>query len=71
MKWLVYILIIPFCIASIPSDNYSCVWYGECDNNNGKIQNCVYNGTAKLINDTVAEEILRRRCPHFFNETGM
>ncbi|XP_050509778.1 NPC intracellular cholesterol transporter 1 isoform X3 [Diabrotica virgifera virgifera] len=42
-----------------------CIWYGVCyTDEDGLSKNCVYNGTAKPLNDTDAISILKRRCPY-------
>lgn len=62
---------IGFIILSVSAiNNYTCVWYGECFNDGFKTFNCRYDGVAKEINNSIAERILQRRCPHLFTETG-
>ncbi|KAF7384137.1 hypothetical protein HZH66_012387 [Vespula vulgaris] len=47
----------------------TCVWYGECGKSNTKIRTCVSNDPARPIGNETATDILRRRCPHFFENT--
>ncbi|KAK0079318.1 hypothetical protein PV325_001397, partial [Microctonus aethiopoides] len=51
------------------TNNYTCVWYGECFHYGFKTFNCRYDGVAKQINNSTAEVILQCRCPHLFTET--
>ena len=50
----------------------ACVWYGECGSVDSKKKNCPANETAREISEInlEADLILRRRCPHFYKETG-
>ncbi|KAL3273725.1 hypothetical protein HHI36_015154 [Cryptolaemus montrouzieri] len=48
-----------------------CVWYGECNERNGLNQNCPYNGTAKPLLPEAAVSLLKKRCPHLVNQTGV
>ncbi|CAB3365569.1 Hypothetical predicted protein [Cloeon dipterum] len=45
-----------------------CTWYGECFTENTKIKNCVYNGTAKPLEDEKSIKILKTLCPHLIPE---
>ena len=57
-------------IPQIRSKDYKCIWYDECVADN-EIRNCVSNEPAKLLKNETAEDILKYRCPHFFDNTGM
>lgn len=52
------------CIWTFVSSSNHCVWYDQCHNDSGFIQNCPYNGTAKTLNET-GVELLRKWCPSF------
>ncbi|KAK7869123.1 hypothetical protein R5R35_006589 [Gryllus longicercus] len=56
-------------LSFISCSDPHCVWYGEC-NSDGNLhkQNCVYNGTAKPLEDKPALKILLEWCPHFPND---
>lgn len=43
-----------------------CIWYGECYSG---FRNCHYNGTAQLLNDTGAEDIMLELCPHIYKSS--
>ncbi|XP_065352858.1 NPC intracellular cholesterol transporter 1 isoform X2 [Cloeon dipterum] len=45
-----------------------CTWYGECYKEFTKIKNCVYNGTAKSLEDEESIKILKTLCPHLIPE---
>ena len=43
-----------------------CVWYGQClKNEEGQSLNCLYNGPAKILNDTNGISLLHKLCPKF------
>ncbi|CAF0977101.1 unnamed protein product [Rotaria sordida] len=45
-----------------------CIWYGPCGQNSlGKITNCFYNGTAKLLTDEKGLKTLETACGMFYN----
>ncbi|XP_032670245.1 NPC intracellular cholesterol transporter 1 homolog 1b-like isoform X2 [Odontomachus brunneus] len=51
-------------------EKLTCSWYGECgklDNKNVQ-RTCVSNIAPQPINNVTAENILRKRCPHFFHD---
>ncbi|XP_034940743.1 NPC intracellular cholesterol transporter 1 homolog 1b-like [Chelonus insularis] len=69
MKTIVFFLI-NLWILPVFSDDYTCVWYGDCTpQGEYKVKNCPYRGPARLINNITAEKILKERCPHFFDNT--
>ncbi|XP_025834125.1 NPC intracellular cholesterol transporter 1 isoform X2 [Agrilus planipennis] len=46
-----------------------CIWYGECNKNElGLSQNCVYNGTAKPLNDAQAKVLIEKWCPELVGQ---
>ncbi|XP_075233527.1 NPC intracellular cholesterol transporter 1 homolog 1b-like isoform X2 [Lycorma delicatula] len=49
---------------------FHCVSYGQCHQTDGGLyQNCVYKGPPKqLENNSIALDILRKRCPHLLTE---
>ncbi|XP_044575829.1 NPC intracellular cholesterol transporter 1 homolog 1b-like [Cotesia glomerata] len=67
MAYLLIFLIGAF-ISSVTTEP-TCVWYGICADLSFGHQYCPYNGPAKLINDSAAEKILKKRCPEFFSDT--
>lgn len=45
-----------------------CIWYGECGpNDKGKVTNCYYNGTAKLMEEKEALDLLQDSCGMIYN----
>ncbi|XP_033180820.1 NPC intracellular cholesterol transporter 1 homolog 1b-like [Bombus impatiens] len=48
------------------TDKYHCVWYGKCGTRKNLQLACAANNTAKPINDTSASELLRGKCPQYF-----
>jgi hypothetical protein len=44
-----------------------CVMRDVCNTNGFVDQNCPYDGPALPLNNTVAEDILAKLCPDFFN----
>ncbi|XP_017782929.1 PREDICTED: Niemann-Pick C1 protein isoform X2 [Nicrophorus vespilloides] len=47
-----------------------CIWYGQChEDKGGKQQNCLYNGTAKIL-DNDGQQILAKWCPHLLEDDG-
>ncbi|CAF4469946.1 unnamed protein product, partial [Rotaria magnacalcarata] len=45
-----------------------CIWYQQCGlNPTGKITNCYYNGTAKLLTDATALKTLETACGMVYN----
>jgi len=45
-----------------------CVWYDQCEVQQGKALNCLYNGPARRMNDTEGIELLHKVCPKFSAE---
>lgn len=60
-------LLLALCCVLISADQ-QCAWYGECGIMAGKPRTCVAKDdvVAQPINNATAEAILRKRCPHFF-----
>ncbi|KAL1139914.1 hypothetical protein AAG570_006891, partial [Ranatra chinensis] len=47
---------------------HHCIWYGQCNTDaHGLIQNCPYTGPAKSLVDPEGEALLKKWCPHFYN----
>ena len=64
MKWIsVYFLASVFLFVPIFTEEYHCVWYGVC---NGKVPCPVTHPAKRLEGSEKAISILKRRCPHFF-----
>ncbi|XP_044740740.1 NPC intracellular cholesterol transporter 1 isoform X2 [Chrysoperla carnea] len=58
-------------IQAADNNTYECVWYGQCNKDNmGRMQNCVYNGPPKPLNDTNAQALLAKWCPHLIKDDG-
>lgn len=74
MNQFVKILLIfigcPLVSLASSNDNYTCVWYGQCGPEDPHKHNCPYDGPPQLLNDSEAETILKKRCPHFFDNEG-
>ncbi|XP_046396992.1 NPC intracellular cholesterol transporter 1 isoform X2 [Ischnura elegans] len=52
-------------------DDGHCVWYDQCNKDSmGKVQNCVYNGTAKPLTDKDGLAVLQKWCPDFLESVG-
>lgn len=65
------LLLIVLCNVCVPiNGNDTCVWYDECGKSGTKPRTCVSNDPAKPIGNKTATDILRKRCPHFFENTG-
>ncbi|XP_030752069.1 NPC intracellular cholesterol transporter 1 isoform X3 [Sitophilus oryzae] len=47
---------------SAPSEGH-CIWFGQCNQKGSLKQNCVYNGTAKSLNQT-SFDTFKQWCPH-------
>ncbi|XP_074112433.1 NPC intracellular cholesterol transporter 1 homolog 1b-like [Cotesia typhae] len=62
------IFLIGALISSVTAEP-TCVWYGICADLSFGHQYCPYKGPAKLINDSAAEQVLKKRCPEFFSDT--
>ncbi|XP_028982486.1 NPC intracellular cholesterol transporter 1 homolog 1b [Diachasma alloeum] len=67
-KCAIFLLVFTQLHSIVLTKEYTCVWYGECGPSVPNKHNCPSNDSARLINDAHAEEKLRRRCPHFFEE---
>lgn len=68
---IIFYFIIHLIGVSISSENYHCIWYGECHTSETGLKlNCPTTDSSKLINNNDAEAVLRRRCPHLFTETS-
>ncbi|XP_050474813.1 NPC intracellular cholesterol transporter 1 homolog 1b-like isoform X2 [Bombus huntii] len=52
------------------TDKYHCVWYGKCGTRKNLQLACAANNTAKPINNTSASELLRGKCPQYFENIG-
>ncbi|GAB1859492.1 Niemann-Pick C1 protein [Camponotus japonicus] len=66
MRRVVFSLLFALCGILISAE-YHCVWYDQCGTSGLLPRTCVAkNITARLINDTEAEDILQKKCPHFF-----
>lgn len=56
--------------ASVAAEH--CVMYGTCGENDfGSEANCIYNGTAKPLDDEEALEILKEICPELSTEPNL
>ncbi|CAL1681672.1 unnamed protein product [Lasius platythorax] len=63
----VFSLLFALCCVLISAEEYYCAWYGQCGRSGIHPRTCVAkNITARPINNTEAEAILQKRCPHFF-----
>ncbi|KAL6255124.1 hypothetical protein P5V15_013454 [Pogonomyrmex californicus] len=63
----VFSLLLALCCVSIAADERFCAWYGECGRTIFYPRTCVAkNITAQPVNDEKAEALLKKRCPHFF-----
>lgn len=52
----------------ISAEEGQCIWYGECGPGpDGKVKNCYYNGTAKLMEDEEALDLLEESCGMIYN----
>jgi len=48
-----------------------CIWYGQCyTDEKGKIKNCYQEIDPPVLSDPTGLEILKRRCPYKYNESG-
>ncbi|XP_071646320.1 NPC intracellular cholesterol transporter 1 homolog 1b [Temnothorax longispinosus] len=65
-----FVLLLALCCVLISADEQFCAWYGQCgisDDVLPRVRSCVArNITARPINDAASEALLRKRCPHFF-----
>lgn len=50
------------------SEDYTCIWYGQCYTSGSSTYNCPSTTTGQLINNATAQAILYNRCPHFFED---
>ncbi|EFN63960.1 Niemann-Pick C1 protein [Camponotus floridanus] len=69
MRRVVFSLLFALCgiLISAKEEEYHCVWYGQCGISGIFPRTCVAkNITARSINNPEAEDILQRKCPHFF-----
>lgn len=64
--------LLAFGCSLISAKGPHCVWYGqECGKTDRNVTRvCASNRTAKPIDDKIAEDVLRRRCPHLFENGG-
>lgn len=67
---LVFFLIALYNVCVLIDGHNTCVWYGQCGKSGPKIQTCVSNDIAQPIGNETATNILRKRCPHLFENTG-
>lgn len=70
-----FVCLIVIWSQQVQSDNdYTCVWYKECGsvevNGLDKVRNCLARIPGQPVNSSAAEVILKKRCPHFFVNTG-
>lgn len=71
MRRVVFSLLFALCGILISAE-YHCVWYGQCGTSGILPRTCVAKDiTARSINDTEAEDILQKKCPHFFENGGL
>ncbi|PSN41209.1 hypothetical protein C0J52_04173, partial [Blattella germanica] len=51
-------------------NNPTCSWYGECytDPQTQKVKNCVDHDPARVLQNSLALEILQRRCPDIYGD---
>ena len=73
MRWIgVYFVANIFLLVPVFTEDYHCVWYGVCARKGDDLEiPCPVNHPAKPLEgpeDTLS--ILKRRCPHFF-ENGI
>ncbi|XP_047362414.1 NPC intracellular cholesterol transporter 1 homolog 1b-like [Vespa velutina] len=66
---LVFFLIALYNVCVLIDGHNTCVWYGQCGKSGPKIQTCVSNDIAQPIGNETATNILRKRCPHLFENT--
>lgn len=53
------------------NNNNRCVWYGDCGlSDNNRPRTCAYNGAPHPVNNTIAANRLRQKCPQYFKDTG-
>ncbi|OWF43470.1 Niemann-Pick C1 protein [Mizuhopecten yessoensis] len=43
-----------------------CIWYDECKTTSTGVQNCAYNGPAKLLTDSAALKRIQHYCPGLY-----
>lgn len=53
------------------TDKHHCVWYGKCGTRKNLQLACAVNHTAKPINNQSASELLRGKCPQYFENIGI
>ncbi|CAF0998298.1 unnamed protein product [Adineta ricciae] len=62
------IFIFCFFLYHIVAEDGHCIWYDQCGRNSkGKLTNCEYNGTAKLLTDEIALQTLETACGMVYN----
>ncbi|CAF1979480.1 unnamed protein product [Rotaria magnacalcarata] len=62
------IIITCFLLNLSQAEDAHCIWYRQCGlNPTGKITNCYYNGTAKLLTDATALKTLETACGMVYN----
>lgn len=69
-------LLLALCCVLVSADKEHCAWYGECGRgitpNPVLPRTCVANNiVAQPINNSMAEDTLQKRCPHFFENDGL
>ena len=71
---MIDIFVILCCVLTITrgASPYTCVMSGDCkftDREEPLPRTCVYQGPPRLINDTEVENMLRDKCPQYFQDT--
>ncbi|KAL0126706.1 hypothetical protein PUN28_005221 [Cardiocondyla obscurior] len=62
-------LLFALCFVLVSADEYECSWHGQCGMGVLLPRMCVAkNITAQPITDATAKVLLRKRCPHFFDD---
>ncbi|XP_011865983.1 PREDICTED: Niemann-Pick C1 protein-like [Vollenhovia emeryi] len=62
-------ILLALCCALISADERYCAWYGECGWGTLSPRTCVAkNVVARPVNNATSEALLRKRCPHFFED---
>lgn len=67
----VFSLLFALCIVLISAEEQYCAWYGQMSDLIPPRPCVAKNITAQPINNTEAEAILQKRCPHFFENDGL
>ncbi|PSN32726.1 hypothetical protein C0J52_20412 [Blattella germanica] len=63
-------VLIARCKEAQDINNPTCSWYGECytDPQTQKVKNCVDHDPARVLQNSLALEILQRRCPDIYGD---